>query len=206
METVKIIIGFSRVKDDDLDTKTEVIINSMTGNANFPTPVPPLAEVSAKNTAYVAALGAAKTGGKEETALKNQARKALEASLRLLGLYVEANCQNNEAIALSSGFDLQKAATPVGILPKPEDFTVENGPAAGTLEVGAKKIKGAKSYVFECTPAPVTDASVWTAKFNTAKSLLFEGLTPGKQYAFRMAGIGSDTMLVYSDIILRYVQ
>jgi hypothetical protein len=94
----------------------------------------------------------------------------------------------------------------VGVLAKPENFVAESGPATGTVQVSCNKITGARSYVFDVTPAPVTDASAWTSKFATSKVFLFDGLTPGKQYAFRMAGIGADPLLVYSDVLLRYVQ
>ncbi len=204
MATVKIIISFAKLKDDDLDTKSQVIINNLTGNANFANPVPALADVTTARTNYVTALTDAQTGGKQETSAKNQARKALEDILRLLGLYVQANCQNNEAIALSSGFDIQRTATPVGVLAKPEAFVAENGPATGTMQVSCNKIEGARTYVFEVTEAPVTDASVWTSKYATGKAFLFDGLMPGKQYAFRMAGIGAEPLLVYSDVLLRY--
>jgi hypothetical protein len=206
MATVKIIISYARLKDDELDTKSQVIINGMTGNPNFATPVPTLADVTTARTNYVAALTAAQQGGKQETATKNQTRKALEDILRLLGLYVQANCQNSETIALSSGFDIQRAPGPIGVLAKPESFVAESGPTTGTMEVSCDRITGARSYVFETTAAPVTDASVWTSRFATSKAYVFDSLTPGKQYAFRMAGIGADPMLVYSDVLLRYVQ
>ena len=205
MAAVKIIISFSRLKDDDLDTKSQVIINNLTGNPNFANPVPALADVTTARTNYVTALTDAQTGGKQETSIKNQARKALEDILRLLGLYVQANCQNNEAIALSSGFDLQRTPTPIGVLAKPEAFLAENGPTTGTMQVSCDKITGARTYVFDITEVPVTDASVWVSKFSTSKVFLFDGLTPGKQYAFRMAGIGTSPMLVYSDVLMRYV-
>jgi hypothetical protein len=84
MATVKIIISFARLKDDDLDTKSQVIINGLTGNTNFASPVPALADVTTVRTNYVTALTASKTGGKQETANKNQARKALEETLRCM--------------------------------------------------------------------------------------------------------------------------
>ena len=206
METVKVIYNFSKVKDDELDTKSQEIIKRMTGNANFPTPVPTLEKLTIDTKAYDDSLVALSSGGAEATARKNEARKELIQTLRLLGLYIQANCQNSETIALSSGFAVQKAPTPVGVLAKPENFEVINGPASGSLEIRCKKIDRAKSYVFEVTPAPVTDASVWTPRYGTSRSYLFDDLKRGKEYAFRMAGIGTDPMLVYSDALMEIVQ
>ena len=206
MASVKIIISFIKLRDDDLDTTSQIIINKMTDNVNFPTPTPDSKVIVELRKAYVDALTEVRNGGKEATALKNETRKALEAQLRLLALYVQANCKNNEVIALSSGFSIQKTSSPVGILAKPEKFKVEDGPASGTLIVSCQKIAGAKTYLFEMTDAPLTATSVWLPKFSTTKLLMIEGLVAGKQYAFRMAGIGADPLLVYSDVLLRYVQ
>lgn len=206
MATVKVIISFAKLRDDDLDTKSQVIIESLTNNPNFLSPQPSLADIASARTAYINALTANEMGGKQETLVKNQARKVLEAQLKLLGLYVEANCKNDEVIAQSSGFDIQKSRVPVGILSKPTNFKVENGPVSGSLTASCNKIDGANSYVFEYTKAPVTEESVWKPEYSSAKTHLFNGLIAGTQYGIRMAGIGTDPLLVYSDVLLRYVQ
>jgi len=205
MSIVKIIISFTKLRDDDLDTKSLVIINSLTGNANFPTPQPSLADRAASRNAYINALSANETGGKQQTLVKNEARKDLEAKLRLLGLYVQANCSNNEVIAQGSGFDIQKSRTPTGILERPTNFKVENGPASGTLIASSDKIDGAKTYVYQITTAPVSDNSIWQTEYASTKTHMFIGLTPGTQYAVKMAGIGVEPMLIYSDILMRFV-
>lgn len=205
MSIVKIIISFTKLRDDDLDTKSLVIINSLTGNANFPTPQPSLADIAASRNAYINALSANETGGKQQTLVKNEARKDLEAKLRLLGLYVQANCSNNEVIAQGSGFDIQKSRTPTGILERPTNFKVENGPASGTLIASSDKVDGAKTYVYQITTAPVSDNSIWQTEYASTKTHMFVGLTPGTQYAVKMAGIGVEPMLIYSDLLMRFV-
>lgn len=206
MSIVKVIVSFSRLRDDDLDTKSQVIINSLTGNVDFPNPVPSLAEVTASRNAYVAALTANETGGKQETLRKNLARKDLEKLLGLLGLYVQANCKDSELIALSSGFEIQKSRAPIGILAKPSNFKIENGPLAGSLQASVDKVEGAKSYLFEITKTPVTDESIWKTESSTTKTFLFEDLTAGTQYAIRVTGVGANPKKVYSDILFKFVQ
>jgi hypothetical protein len=93
----------------------------------------------------------------------------------------------------------------VGILPKPEKFKVENGPNSGSVKLSLDKIKGAKSYCFEYTPAPLTDSSVWLVRVVTARSHTIEGLVSGQQYAFRVSGIGADPTVVYSDVLTKFV-
>lgn len=204
MPKIKIIVSYNKLRDDDLDTKSQVIINKMTDNKNFPEPSPKLEEVAKVRAAYVSALTAKQSGDKETTALKNETRTALEEQLSALAMYVQLNCKNNEVIALSSGFDLQKPRAPIGQLLAPTDFKVTNGAAPGTFVLNAKKVVGAKSYIFEYTAIPVTDASVWVAQSGSSKTITLEGLTSGQQYAFRMAAIGTDPSILYSDILMRF--
>jgi hypothetical protein len=205
MTAIRISLSFTKLRDDDIDSKSLAIINSLVGNPNFPNPVPTLVEVTASRNAYVEAMSANIKGGKNETSIKNQARKDLEENLRLLGLYVQANCKDNEVIAQSSGYDIQKTKRPIGILAKPTNFKVDSGPVPGSLIVSSDKIDGAKGYIFEITNTPLTNDSVWKPIFSSTKNCLFDGLLSGSQYALRMAGLGSEPIKVYSDVILRYV-
>jgi hypothetical protein len=206
MATVKVISGFSKFRDDDLETKAQFIIDKMTNNAHYPNPVPNLSDVIHAKNEFTTALAEKETGGKEKTALKNQKRKALEVILGQLALYVQLNCQNDLAILLSSGFDARKPNEKVGILGKPENFKAEDGPNAGTVKLTIKSIENADSYLFECTETPITAESVWIGKASSKANYIFEDLTSGKQYAFRVSGIGSDPTPVYSEVVLRYVQ
>jgi hypothetical protein len=206
MAKLKVISGFSKLRDDDLDTKAQFIIDKMTNNPNYPAPIPDIAALTNAKNEYVVALTDKETGGKEKTAIKNQKRTNLETILGQLALYVQQNCQNDLAILLSSGFDAAKPKEKIGLLEKPQNLKAEDGPNAGTIKLSVKSVKGADSYLFECTEAPVSNDSVWTAKPSSKANYIFEGLTSGKQYAFRVAGVGSDPTLVYSDVVLRYAQ
>jgi hypothetical protein len=206
MANVKIITGFARLRDDELDNRVQKIITSMTGNVNFATPAPPLSTVATALAEYQEALSQSKDGSKEKTAIKNQKRDALEKILNSLSLYVQANCQDNLAILLSSGYEARRPNTPIGILAKPQNFKVENGPNPGSLRLSVDKVIGADSYLFEYTTVPVNDATNWKVKAGTARTFTIEGLSSGQQYAFRIAGVSSDPTLVYSDIINRFAQ
>jgi len=52
---------------------------------------------------------------------------------------------------------------------------------------------------------PVTEASIWTSINSTKAKLVVSNLTSGVQYAFRVAGIGANPTVVYSDIVTSYV-
>jgi hypothetical protein len=206
MNTPKVKTGFSKLKDDDLGTSAQHILDSLTGNPSYPSPLPPLASISTALDAYHTALAAAVPGGLERTNIKNQKRDALEKLLEALALYVQQNCDADMAVLLSSGFEARKTSEPVGVLKKPENLRAEYGPGSGALVLSIHKIAGAKSYRWEYVLHPATDQTVWNVLNSTARSITITSLQRRQQYDVRVAGIGSNDTLVYSDIISKYTE
>ena len=68
MNTSQVALGLSRMPIPQKIEFSKFIVTSMTGNANFPTPGVPLAQITTALTALDAAHVAAKGGGKDETA------------------------------------------------------------------------------------------------------------------------------------------
>ena len=202
MKKIRIVTGFLRLPQTKLLQKAQMILQCMTGNANFPTPTPDLAALSAAITDYAAAL--ANPASKANTALKNQLRAALIALLNQLALYVQMNGNNDETILLSSGYSLSKTKQPVGVLPKASNFKAV--PLHNCMvKLSNQKITGADSYSYSYTTTPVTEASTWTSINSTKAKLVVSNLTSGSCYAFRVAGIGANPTIVNSDVITSYV-
>lgn len=205
MTIQKVITGFARLRDEDLNTFTQNILNKMTGNTNFVTPAPALADVETSLKDYQAALAHAKGGTKEATSLKREKRAALEALLRDLAAYVQVTGKNNSTVLLSSGFDLRKASTPIGILAKPVAVKIVPGPNPGSVRISVERIVGADSYIFQYVEAPATPTSLWHTKAATARTITIDNLTIGKEYAFRIGAVGSDPTIVYSEVLTKFV-
>jgi hypothetical protein len=203
MPTYKIIIDFSRVSDADLDQKAEAIIASLTGNANFTSPTPTLAVVTAATDAYKKALSKALIGTENDTRAKNQKRDALVALLQQLGYYVQMNGKNDPVVLGSSGFDLQKTRSRAGVLEKPENLRVT--PQTGGVKLAVNPVSGARSYLFEFAPTPVADDTLWHSHASSSSRTSVMGLVSGKQYVFRVCAIGSDPTRTYSDHIVSFV-
>ena len=201
MASPKILTSFSRYRDAELDQKANFIIDSMTDNAHFPAPLPSIADITTANNEYIAARSAAETGDKEAIAFKNQKREALEYLLHKLGLYVEATANDDEAVLLSSGYSLKKEPEPIGILPKPQNFSV-SATEAGMVTLHLKAIHGADSYQYEYR---VIGDPQWIVRVDTKSSLLITGLQNGAAYEFRVAGIGAAHERVYSDVLKSFV-
>jgi hypothetical protein len=97
------------------------IVAAMTGNAHYATPAPALADITTAVGAFTAAVADAVDGGKTLTAIKNERRAALVALMRQLASYVQATCNEDMAVLLSSGFPNQK--------PQREPFGVRAAPS-----------------------------------------------------------------------------
>ena len=201
MSRTKIVTGFSRYRDPELDQKAKFIIDSMTGNPHFTSPVPTIEEITTANDEYITARSNAETGDRESVAIKNQKREALENLLNKLALYVEASSNDDEAIMLSSGFSISKHHEPVGILPKPQNFSARPTQKS-MISLKLQHIPGAGSYQFEYRQTGVTE---WTIEVHTKSNMLLTGLESGKEYEFRVTGIGAAPERVYSDVLRSYV-
>jgi len=207
MGNAKISKDFSTGKyaDSDFTIKAGHIVEKMTDNTNFATPEPALANLTAANNALLAAMAKVQSGNREDTVIKNNCRTALETLLKSEADYVQRISNGDEAIILSSGFDVNKKPGTVGQLAKPTNLAVKPGDNRGTLLVSCDVVENASFYEFDYTEAPVTADSVWTQKTTTKHKLLIEGLASGKQYTFRVAGAGSDPSRVWSDDVSSYV-
>jgi len=205
MTNPKISTGFSKLSDSNLLLKGTYIHTSLTGNVNFTTPTPTLPELQVGIDNFDDSINNSVEGNKADTALKNQYRDELIELLNNAGLYVQLNGKNNENILLSSGFDLQKTKSSIGALPKAQNIKVMPGEGVGTVKVSFSSIVGADSYLYEYTAAPVTTDSVWVPVTSTKTNLIIENLTSGKQYAFKVAGVGSDPSQVFSDILFSFI-
>ena len=207
MSDAKVLINFSSSVYTDLEVgnKSDDIIEMMTSNPNFQIPLPELDAVRVANTTYQTSLINLKNGTKEDTAIKNQNRRVLEKALKNLGLYVQIKSNGDEAIILSSGFDVAGKRVPVGKLPKPEGFGVKVGVAKGTVVVYCIAITYANFYEVEYAEVQADGTRNWIKLTTTKHKLEITGLASGKQYVFRMAGGGTNPARMWSDEIATYV-
>ncbi|MBP1638753.1 MAG: hypothetical protein H6Q17_336 [Bacteroidetes bacterium] len=207
MGTAKVVKTFSSAKytDSGLDVKAGYIIERMTGNGAYPNPAPSLESLKLQVKNYHEALLNTQGGGKAETVIKNSLRKQLEEALSQEADYVQVASGGDEATILSSGFDVRKKSSTVGMLDKPTGFVVKMGENKGSVVALCDAVDYADFYEFSYTHAPVTATSVWETKTTTKRSTIINGLTSGAEMAFRVAGAGSDLSRVYSNVIVTYV-
>lgn len=203
----KVIKDFSsgRYSDSELSVKASHVIEQMTKNASFPTPNPPLELIGESNAGFIVALQNVEGGSREDTVIKNNRRKIVENLLKLETDYVQQVSEGDEAIILSSGFDVYKKPGLVGPLAKATGLNLKAGENKGSIVAACNVVPNAAFYEFEYTDAPNHAGSIWIKRTTTKHKLLIDALTSGKQYVFHVAGAGSDPARNWSDEISSFV-
>ena len=200
---LRITNGFEALSDANLVIRTNQIVADLT--ANFSS-APGLAALTSSKTLFETAVTSAKEGGKYEVAIKNQRRSELIEQLHLMGNYVLYTCAGDRVMAISSGFSIAKAPTPAPPVTQAQNQKLDNGINSGELDYSFEKVPGAKSYVYQATPDPITNNSVWSNEMGTKRRFVFSGLESGKRYWVRVAAVGSNGSPAYSDPVSRVVQ
>ncbi|HEY8688768.1 MAG TPA: fibronectin type III domain-containing protein [Chitinophagaceae bacterium] len=83
---------------------------------------------------------------------------------------------------------------------------LQDGENSGELIYSFDRVPGAKSYIYQCTPEPLSDNSNWQSQTGTVKKVSFTDLDVSKRYWCRVVAIGINGQGVYSDPVSRIVQ
>lgn len=206
MSLLRITNGFERLSDAALRVRTGVIITSMTDNLHFTDPNPSLAAMQAALDEFSTAVSIAMTGSLVEKAVKNDKRKALIDLVHKLSYYVLFIAGGNETVAMSSGYNIAKGYTTSADIEKPYSLKLENGPNDGELLLRFKKVKGAKSYIYQFAEGPITSDTVWQSQSGTTSKVVLKGLKSCTKYWCRVVAIGVRGQEMISDVVGRVVQ
>src|SRR5688572_19899660 len=151
----KISNSFTRGRDGDLVITSGKVRQDMTNNVLFPEPSPSLAELQKAEEEYQIALNNAAGRDTVMVSIKNDKRAVLRAILTLLAEYVSSVAKGDRTILLESGFTLTREKGEVTTL-KPIEQLLVNTETPEQAVLRVKKVKGAKSYVHQCTIGAVT--------------------------------------------------
>jgi len=187
---VKVSTNFGRLSDTELDNFAQGVIDALTGNATYPTPPVTLANLQAAVDDYTAKMAAAQNGGIADTAAKNNSRNTLEEMLRKVAAYVQMMCNEDPALLLGSGFQMQSTNRSSTPLEKPKGLSIKNG-VAGQLVARVEAVKNANMYEGRIKPAN----GDWLPSIFTGDSrrIAFLGLTAGTTYTIEVRALGGST-------------
>jgi len=205
MAQLRITNGFEGMTDLDFLGKVRFILQQMTGNSNFPTPDPTLASVTALANEFEQAINDAEAGGSYDKSVKDGKKEELVDTMHNLSNYVLFTAKGDRLIAESSGFTIAKDPSPQPPIGKPEGLILTDGANAGELWLSFNRVSGTRSYMSQISLDPA-DETKWITSHGTIRKNLFTGLESGKKYYVRVVALGTNSQIVYSDVVSRVTQ
>jgi hypothetical protein len=166
------------------------VIIALTGNVNFTTPFPALAEITAALDDLEAKIAAAAGRDKTAVAVRNTAWETAKTLIRQLTNYVQMHCQNDLGILLSSGFTATKIPTPVGPVGAPQNPRLTRTEMTGEVLFRFSAVYGTTAgYLVQIA----TDSEgPFTDYVNTSSTrVLIDGRTPFAKVWARVRATGT---------------
>ncbi len=200
--TFNVRLGMSGITPTALVEKGRNHVTMLTGNAAFGTPTPTLLVLTAACDALDVANQAYDFNrGKTEKEARDKAFAELKDLVRELAGYVQANCNNEKDLILSTGFDVRRLPTPLGVRPAPGDVRALVTPFPGQLEVRWNGVRGRLLYALYMTDIDPLDPAGWKLLMQTSKNRhTVTGLTSNTVYTFRLQTIASAGVSPMSDV------
>ncbi|MBO9681245.1 MAG: hypothetical protein J7502_01010 [Flavisolibacter sp.] len=204
MANIKVVNTWSNQTPLGLLGVLSFIISQLTGNSNFPTPVIPLATLTTFENEFATLINEADNGDSNKRNERDDKAAEICAALLKLSKYVELQ-STSKTVAESSGFTLAKDPSPIPPIEKPTGLRLFDGVNSGEILAKFNKVQGSRAYMYQISTDPA-DESKWVTAHGTIRQNLFTGLESGKKYYVRVAAIGIDNQVVYSDVVFRVAQ
>ncbi len=167
------------------------IFSAMDGNALFPSPEPPLV-LLARLTQDLEAQNDALSLAKNEALLGD--------TLSRLATYVQRVSGGSESAITAAGMGVDSSHAHNCVMSKPENFSVTQSATPGEIGLRCDPVPGAKTYVFQSTPDPLTNDSVWhIGSVSTGHIGTISCVAAGHRYWFRVSAVGQSGQGPWSD-------
>jgi hypothetical protein len=189
--------------------RAQQIVTALTGNSNFTSPHPPLAQVTAIIEDLEAASHAAQAARQEakaRTAAQNAKDEALDQTLTQLVAYVESVAGSNEELIMSAGLDVRGASGPTHstLIPSVSiSLTATAGDHDGEIDLSWDTVRGARSYVVQRSPDPPSESTWAHSGVSTRSRTTIEGLNSGTRYWFRVAAVTASGQSAWSNPVVK---
>jgi hypothetical protein len=208
LKKIRALFGLAKMADGAIRPLLDSSLKGLTDNATaFPKPPVDLATYKNAINAYEAAIPAAHDGSKTAIAQKNKLRNVAVKMYIQLAHYVEANCNDDMATFLLSGFKpAATTQTPPQPLPTPAIASVTQGPMTGQLRVKIRAVAKAVSYELRYAPVPSGGGTpaTWTHEgVGSSKPAIIGNLTPGTMYTIQARALGRLGYTDWSDAVNR---
>jgi hypothetical protein len=170
------------------------IVSAMTNNTRFPSPNPPLTEVTTAldelSQAY-ALVQSARSEVATRVTTQDNAETKLDQALTQLAGYVESVAGRDDTLITSAGMETKASRSVPTVPAAPQALSATAGEHEGVVDLFWKPVTNARSYTIEATLDPATPNSWTHAGIATSGSKSIANLTSGKRYWFRVAAISA---------------
>lgn len=200
----KLSLNIRKHKDGELYNYAMCIVHKLTDNEYYPDVETLLTPIRKTGKEYQEAMYAALHGDIIQISIKNDLREKLILLLRELGEWIQKKSNGDETHLLSTGFSIAKPKEEIE-LAEPTEFCLLPGKNNGEIIMRVKRVVGAKAYLFQYTPAPLTPESKWEVVYSTTCKKTITNLPLGVKYLFRIAAIGPRDQIVYTRILERHI-
>ncbi len=184
----RIRLGLSRMSVPKKITESRHYITSLTGNLNFPAPLPALAGITTAINNLEAAYNVSLTKGTGLKSARDLKENVLDALLTQLAANLEATSGHDEAMLLTTGMPLEKLRV-VTVSPN----RAVHGKLSGQVDLFAKSPKGGSCKWEMCAeplpthpPTPGGNTWVYVGTISNGSKQTVKGLTAGKLIWFRV--------------------
>lgn len=192
MQEVFIVkLGLDGLTPTALVEKGRALEQGCTGNADVTLPAGFLPSLGDACTALeVANIAVRDNGGRQDRLVRAERKRDLEALIRELAGYVQAQCGDDQEKITRTGFETRKRPTPPERLPAVGNVRAAVSAYPGTIDVRWGGVAKRLLYELWYTTDP-NDAASWTLLVMTSKNRhTAEGLTSNTVYYFRVVAIG----------------
>jgi hypothetical protein len=199
----KIISSFIYCRDGELIKITRRILDSIKQNAKFPNAGPLVELIEKTLEEYITALSDA--GGRDRVlvSIKDDKKAILQELLMELANLVTQAAKGDKTLLLESGFDLN--ADKSGLLKKAPKLIVDLE-TAGQVTISIPRATGARVYVHQYTPDPLTPQSVWVSEFSLKPEHTFNGFDSAAKIWVRIIVVDKKGESTYWEPVSRIVQ
>ena len=177
------------------------VVTMMSGNANFPAPLPSLAAITSGMNdleAAFAAAEAARQAAKLATQVLRDKLRAGRALLSQVSSYVQSASAGDVVKIKTSGFDVKSEGARSRRLPAPRGLVLDANVNPGTMGLRWPSVPGALIYLVERAedgPSPRQFKHVATTTMSKAN---VNSMTSGSRYWFRVAAVNAAGTGIYS--------
>ena len=194
-------LNITGLTPSQLIERGRALVIALIGNADFPTPTPTTAAITAGADALEAAEAAViNNGGRQDYLARNVRERELRDLITLLGSYVQVTSGGDPEKILSAGFQTRKVAAPIGLLPAPKNLRASATSLPGVIDLRWDRVRGRLVYVLEMNTVDPLSEKDWLPLVLLGRNAYSAtGLTSGKSCSFRVRAIGAAGPSPWSD-------